>query len=80
MKKEQIVSISTNETLCENGDALLILVYKSEQEISMTSLENLKFNLTRTVQSWEMHFQKDCQIASENAEVISYTNTARNIG
>ena len=66
--------------MCENGDAILVLVYKTEQEISMTPLDNFKFNLTRNVQDWHVHFQKDCHIASSSAEVIAYTNTARNIG
>lgn len=46
----------------------------------MTSLDSLKFNLTKNVKDWDNHFQKDSQIASSHNEVIAYTNTPRNIG
>ncbi len=74
------MSISGQETSCENGDAMLIIVYRSEQDPSMTSLDTLKYNLTKNVKDWDHHFQKDCQIASSHADVIAYTNTPRNIG
>jgi hypothetical protein len=38
LKKEQIISITANETTVENADAMLVLIYKKEQEPSMTSL------------------------------------------
>ena len=41
LKKEQIVSISTNESEVETGKAVLILVYREDKDSSMTSLENL---------------------------------------
>ena len=40
--REQIVSISANETTTSDGDAVLVLVYKRQQDPSMvTRLDNL---------------------------------------
>jgi hypothetical protein len=53
LKKEQVVSISTQESQTENGEAMLIVFYQSHQEISMSSLENLRYHLIKNVADWE---------------------------
>ena len=52
LKREQIISITTHESLIENGDAILVCVYKIEQEHGMTSLAGLKFHLLKNLQDW----------------------------
>ena len=41
LKKEQIISISTNESQVEEGKAVLILFFREGQDSSMTPLDNL---------------------------------------
>jgi hypothetical protein len=53
IKKEQIVSISTHETSTENGDSSLLLVTKRHVEPTMTSLEDLKFDVIRNTEPWD---------------------------
>jgi len=43
---------------------VLVLVYKQEQDLSMNSLENLKYHLTKNVEDWEVHFKEDARIGS----------------
>ena len=80
LKREKIISLSTHETLIENGDALLIVLYKTAQDSSMSSLDTLKYDLKKNIQDWENHFSDQLKIASGHIEVISYINTPRNIG
>ena len=79
LKREQVISISASETSTYDADAVLILVYRTESDSSMTSLENLKFELQKNVVDWDFQFQ-DIQKAVGNADVIALTHTARNIG
>ena len=81
LKKEQIVSISANETSTENADAVLVLIYRKAQEPSMTSLAGLKFELLKNTEDWNEQYDHLEQITQkQRIEVISLTHTARNIG
>jgi hypothetical protein len=53
--KEQILAISTHETEIENGDALLVLLYRAQRDdATMTKIDNtLKYHLTKNVQDWD---------------------------
>jgi len=53
IKKEQIMSISTHETSVENGDPSILIIYKKHVELTMTSLENIKFHVLRNTEPWE---------------------------
>ena len=54
LKKEQIISISTNESVVEEGQAVLILFYNEEKDSSMTPLDNLQFAVERNVDDWDI--------------------------
>jgi len=78
--REQIVSISTHETTIENGDAILVLVYKKKQDSTMTSLASLQYHIIRNTAPWEEHFEEAMKLASSRCEVVALTHTPRNLG
>jgi hypothetical protein len=58
LKREQIISISASETSTYDAEAVLILTYKTESELSMTSLADIKFELLKNVQDWKEQYQE----------------------
>ncbi len=80
--REQIVSISANETTSSDGDAVLVLVYKRQQNPSMiTRLDNLQYHLVSSVKDWDTDYQEiKKNIIGQRCEILSLTHTARNIG
>ncbi len=80
LKKEQIISITANETTVENADAMLVLIYKKEQEPSMTSLQKIAYHLMKNTVDWDEQYKELADIANNNAEVLSLTHTPRNLG
>jgi hypothetical protein len=82
LKREQIVSISCNESVPEDGDAVLVVVYKRHGDASMVqSLENLKFHLTTSVVDWDEQYNNAlAEITKERGDIISLTYTPRNVG
>lgn len=54
LKREQIISISASETSTYDADAVLILTYRTTQDPSMTSLNDIKFVLRRDVIDWDL--------------------------
>ena len=54
LKKEQIISISTNESGVEEGEAILILFFREEKDSTMTPLDNLQFAIERNVDDWDI--------------------------
>jgi hypothetical protein len=80
LRKEQIVSITANQTATEESDAVLVLVYKRHQEPSMTSLNGLAYHLLKNTVDWDDQYKELSYIARSRCEVISLTHTARNIG
>ena len=53
LKKEQIVSISCNETNVEEGQSLLILFFLTEQDSTMSSLGEINCHVIRNVDDWD---------------------------
>lgn len=80
LKREQIVSISASETSTYDADAVLVLVYRTESDSSMTSLEHLKFELQKSVVDWDLQYQEILRTVGSSVDVLSLTHTARNIG
>ena len=74
------MSISTNETNVEEGEAVLILFYREEKDSSMTSLEDLKYSIERNVDDWDVQHQRLLKLTSSRCEVVALTHTAKNIG
>lgn len=56
LKREQIISISASETSTYDADAVLILTYRTEKDSSMTSLEDIKYELRRDVIDWDLQY------------------------
>ena len=54
LKKEQIISISTNESVVEEGEAILILFFREEKDSTMTPLDNLQYAVERNVDDWDV--------------------------
>jgi hypothetical protein len=52
--KEQVISISTNESVVEDGDAMLILFYRREVDSTMTPLKDLEFLILRDTDDWDV--------------------------
>ena len=80
--REQIVSISANETTTNDGDAILVLVYKKQQDPSMiTSLENLQYHLVSSINDWDAEYLEiKKNIIGQRCDILSLTHTPRNIG
>jgi hypothetical protein len=80
IKKEQIISISCNETSVENGEAILILFYKMESDATMTSLDNLQYHIIRNIDDWDIQHEEILKKAAHKSEVVGLCHTAKNIG
>jgi len=82
LKKEQIVSISANETVTTDGDAILVVFYrKIDPAIQTTSLENLEYHLVSSGQDWDNQYScMKGMIREKNADIVALTHTARNLG
>ena len=80
--REQIVSITANETNAVDGDAILVLVFKRQQDPSMvTRLTNLQYHLTSSVNEWDFEYEEmKKNIIANRCDILSLTHTARNIG
>jgi hypothetical protein len=76
------VSISANETDIENGDSVIVVVYRKEQDASMTTdLANLEFHIAKGLNTWDEIYDSQLKgIVSKKADVVALTHTARNIG
>jgi len=76
------VSITANETTSVDGDAVLVLVYKRQQDPSMvTRLENLQYHLISSVKDWDVEYEEIRKnIIGQRCEILSLTHTPRNIG
>lgn len=62
--REQIISISAHETAITNGDSVLVLLFKKDQDPSMGSLETLNFHLLKNLNDWHIHFDEHSHFAS----------------
>lgn len=83
MQKEQIVTISANETVTTDGDAILVVFYRTkiDSAIQTTSLENLEYHLVSSVQDWDNQYSSmKGMIREKNADIVALTHTARNLG
>jgi hypothetical protein len=80
LKKEQIISVSCNESIVEEGEALLILFYKKDQEPTMTSLEELQYHIIRNIDDWDSQHEEVLKKVAHKSEVVALTHTAKNIG
>lgn len=81
LRREQIVSISANETSTVDADAVLVIVYKKVQEPDMVqSLAGLQYHLMKNTVDWDMQYQEFREILAQSCEVIALTHTPRNIG
>lgn len=80
--REQIISISANETTTVDGDAMLILVYKRHANPSMIgSLDQLQYHLVSSIKDWDSQYKESiAPIASDRCDIVSLTHTAKNIG
>lgn len=57
IKREQVVSITCNETCTQDGDAVLAIVYRRHQDPSMTSLDGLQYHLVASVKDWGVQYE-----------------------
>jgi hypothetical protein len=82
LRREQIISISANETTSVDGDAMLVIVYKRHADPTMVgSLDHLQYHLVSSVKDWDTQYKEGiAQIASDRCEIVSLTHTAKNIG
>ena len=80
IKKEQVISISTNESVVVDGDAMLILFYRRDQDSTMTSLKDLEFLILRDTDDWADQHHVILKKANSRIEVLSLNHTPRNIG
>lgn len=81
LKQEQIVGISAMETVSDDGEAVLSVVYRTQFDVAATSLNDLKFTLVSNVKSWEEQY--DSAIAAINdsrSEIVALTHTAKCLG
>ena len=59
LKREQIISISANETSSVDGDAMIVFVYKRLSDPSMIgSLDNLQYHLVSSVKDWDSQYKE----------------------
>ena len=83
MKREQLISITANETTTSDGDALLAVVYRRHADIlaAGTSLEGLQYHLISSVQDWDQQYNGTLEmITQQRCDVVSLTHTPRNLG
>lgn len=55
--KEQVISISTNESVVVDGDAMLILFYRRDHDATMTPLKDLEYFIIRDTDEWDLQHQ-----------------------
>lgn len=53
LHKEQVISISTNESQVVDGDAMLILFYRRDHDPTMTPLKDLEYFILRDTDTWD---------------------------
>lgn len=81
LRREQIISISANETTTVDADAVLTVIFKKMQEPDMTTpLSGLQYHLIKNTVDWDVQYQEFTQILAQPCEVVALTHTARNIG
>ena len=80
LRKEQIMSISCNESVVEEGEAMLILFYRQDKDSTMTSLENLQYAVERNIEDWDVQHERLLKLTRSRCEVLALTHTAKNIG
>jgi ABC-type taurine transport system substrate-binding protein len=81
LRREQIISISANETTTVDADAVLVVVYKKHQDPDMTQmLTGLQYHLIKNTVDWDQQYEEFKEILSQSCEVVALTHTARNIG
>ena len=75
-----MISISTNESVVVDGDAMLILFYKRGQDSTMTDLNDLEFLIIRDTDDWADQHHTILKTACNKIEALSLNHTPRNIG
>lgn len=79
--KEQIIGISAVETMQEDGDAVLNIVYKTTVDVTATSLKDLQFTLISNVKSWEDQYAAAiATINDSRSEIVALTHTPKHLG
>jgi len=80
LSRDQIVSITMNETNVPDGDNLLTIFYrlKSDAEGSVP-FEELRYRAFDATQSWET-LNGDAETLSNKQNVVALTHTAKSIG
>ena len=81
LRREQIVGISANETITEDGEAVLSVVYKRHSDASMTSLQDIQFTLVSSVKSWDEQYTSAIEtLNAQRSDIVALTHTPRNLG
>jgi len=81
LKQEQLVGISAMETVTDDGEAVLSVVYKTLVDVTATSLKDLKFTLVSNVKSWEEQYNTAiADINDSKSEIVALTHTAKCLG
>jgi len=59
LRREQIISISANETRSVDGDAILVIVYKKHADPTMIgSLDQFQYHLVTSVKDWDSQYKE----------------------
>lgn len=81
LRREQIVGISANETITEDGEAVLSVVYKRHSDASMASLQDIQFTLVSSVKSWDEQYISAIEtLNAQKSDIVALTHTPKNLG
>ena len=81
LRREQIVGISANETITEDGEAVLSVVYKRHSDASMASLQDIQFTLVSSVKSWDEQYISAIEtLNAQRSDIVALTHTPKNLG
>jgi hypothetical protein len=59
LRREQIISISANETSSVEGDAMLVIVYRKHADPTMIgSLDQFQYHLVTSVKDWDSQYKE----------------------
>ena len=80
LTREQVLSISANETTIESGDCELTLYYLKEKEPQFSSLAGLKFHYEKNMKEWDEILEDARRFSQIKCDVIAITHTPKSIG
>ena len=80
LSRDQIVSITMNETQVPEGDNLLTIFYRLKSDVKgSVPFEELRYRAFDATQSWEV-LNQDAETLAKKQNILSLTHTAKSIG